>query len=53
MAKNTGLGGRNGAVSNRVQKYNPLTDKWDKFTRDGHYIKTKSDRQPWKGISKS
>jgi len=52
MAKNTGLGRRNGAVADRVQKYNPLTDKWDKYNRDGDYIKTKSDSKPWKGISK-
>lgn len=52
LAKNTGIGRRNGAVANRMQKYNPLTGRWDKFTRDGHYIKTKSDSRPWKGIPK-
>ncbi len=52
MAKNTGLGRRIGAVADRVQRYNPVSGKWDKFTRDGHYLKTKSDGSPWKGIPK-
>lgn len=45
--------GRQGAVRNRVQYYNPKTNKWVKADRDSHtFLNVKSDGTPFKGVTK-
>lgn len=53
MAKNTGNGHRNGAVTDRTQVYNPKTDQWAKRdTNTGKIIDVKKDGEPFKGVAK-
>ncbi len=53
MAKNTGNGHRNGAVTDRSQVYNPKTDQWVKRdTNTGEFIDVKQDGEPFKGVAK-
>jgi hypothetical protein len=53
MAKNTGQNYRKGAVSNRSQVYNPLTEKWVKRdTETGKFLGQKSDGTAFKGVAK-
>ncbi len=55
IAKNppTGDGHRKGAVKDRSQTYNPVTEQWVK--RDattGEFMDVKSDGTPFKGVKK-
>ena len=54
MAKNPPKGpGRRGAVKDRSQFYNPLTERW--YKRDdstGKIMDGKSDAKPFKGVRK-
>lgn len=44
---------RNGAVRDRSQTYNPHNDRWVKRDKDtGKFIDQKSDKKPFKGITK-
>jgi hypothetical protein len=44
---------RNGAVKDRSQTHNPLTDRWVKRDTDtGRFIDQKSDDKPFKGVRK-
>ncbi len=54
MAKNTGSGFRQGAVSGRSQTYNPKTDSYVKRdTSTGRFIDQKtSSNTPFKGVTK-
>lgn len=54
MAKNgqVGDGHRNGAVRERSQVYNPKTETWTKRGPDGRFMDTKSDGNPFKGVTK-
>ena len=55
MAKNppAGDGHRIGAVRNRSQTHNPKTDRWVKRDKEtGQFIDQKSDRKPFKGVTK-
>lgn len=55
MAKNgkVGDGHRNGAVTGRVQYYNPQNSKWVKVdTNTGKFIDVKSSGTPFKGVTK-
>lgn len=54
MAKNTGVGHRDGAVKDRSQTYNPKTESWVKRDSDtGKFIDQKtSNDKPFKGVSK-
>lgn len=55
MAKNgtTGDGHRNGAVKDRVQYHNPLTNQWVKVdTNTNKFIDVKQDGTPFKGVTK-
>lgn len=55
MARNgkVGDGHRNGAVRNRTQTYNPKTRRWVKRDSDtGKFMDGKSDRKPFKGVTK-
>lgn len=55
MAKNppAGDGHRMGAVRNRSQTHNSKTDRWVKRDKDtGQFIDQKSDRKPFKGVTK-
>lgn len=50
MAKNTGEGKRNGAVKNRTQTYNPVTDQHVKRDRTtGQFIDAKKGK--YKGVT--
>jgi hypothetical protein len=51
MAKNTGKGYRQGAVSGRSQIYNPKTQTHIKRdTSTGRFMDAKSDAKPFKGV---
>lgn len=58
MAKNTGDDHRIGSVDDRTQVKNPATGKWQKRNRKdgdpdaGQFMDTKSDGEPFKGVSK-
>jgi hypothetical protein len=53
MAKNTGKGYRKGAVDNRSQTFNPVTEQWVKRDSDtGRFLNVKQDGDPFKGIRK-
>lgn len=53
MAKNTGKGYRQGAVDNRSQVFNPLTQQWVKRDSDtGRFLDVKQDSKPFKGVRK-
>ncbi len=55
IAKNppTGDGHRKGAVKDRSQTYNPVTEQWVKRdTTTGKFMDVKSDGTPFKGIRK-
>ena len=55
MAKNAPLGDgrRIGAVRDRSQVHNPLTDRWTKRnTVTGRFIDQKADSKPFKGVRK-
>lgn len=53
MAKNTGEGYRQGAVTDRTQTQNPQTGDWTKRDReDGEFMDVKEDGEPFKGIAK-
>jgi len=53
MAKNTGKGSRRGAVKNRSQVYNPVTEQWTKRNRKtGQFMGGKQNGQPFKGVPK-
>lgn len=48
-----GDGHRNGAVRERSQVYNPVTDHWTKRdTNNGQFIDQKADNKPFKGVRK-
>jgi hypothetical protein len=48
-----GDGHRNGAVRERSQTFNPLTDQWVKRdTETGRFIGVKKNGDPFKGIRK-
>ncbi len=51
MAKNTGKGYRQGAVTGRSQSYNPTTKTHTKRdTSTGRFMDGKSDGTPFKGV---
>ncbi|GAA5032577.1 hypothetical protein ACFQRL_04340 [Microbacterium fluvii] len=51
MAKNTGEGYRQGAVTGRSQSYNPTTKTHTKRdTSTGRFMDSKSDGTPFKGV---
>ena len=53
MAKNTGKGYRRGAVDNRSQVYNPVTEQWIKRNSEtGQFMDGKQDGEPFKGVRK-
>ncbi len=53
MAKNTDNGYRRGAVDNRSQVFNPVTNQWVKRdTNTGRFIDVKQDGKPFKGVRK-
>ena len=55
MAKNKPYGDnrRIGAVKDRSQTYNPVTDKWIKRDTDtGRFMDVKQDGEPFKGVRK-
>jgi hypothetical protein len=55
MAKNgkTGDGHRVGAVRERSQTYNPVTEKWVKRdSNTGRFMDQKADNKPFKGVRK-
>jgi hypothetical protein len=55
MATNppTGDGHRNGAVRDRSQTYNPVTQQWVKRdTETGRFMDVKKDGDPFKGVRK-
>lgn len=53
MAKNTGKGYRKGAVDNRSQTFNPVTEQWVKRDSDtGRFLNVKQDGDPFKGVRK-
>ncbi len=53
MAKNTGKGYRRGAVDNRSQTYNPVTDQWVKRNAEtGQFMDVKQNCEPFKGVRK-
>lgn len=47
-----GDGHRNGAVRDRSQVYNPVTDHWTKRGPDGQFMDQKADHEPFKGVRK-
>jgi hypothetical protein len=47
-----GDGHRNGAVRDRTQVYNPVTECWTKRRPDGTFMDVKSDGDPFKGVRK-
>ena len=53
MAKNTGKGYRQGAVTNRSQTYNPVTEQWvERNATTGQFINVKQNGEPFKGVRK-
>jgi hypothetical protein len=53
MAKNTGQGYRQGAVTGRTQVHNPKTDTWVKRDADtGRFMDGKTGSDPFKGVRK-
>jgi hypothetical protein len=52
MAKNTGKGKRIGLIRNRFQKFNPLTERWDKYDAHGNYVGSKTTGGAFKSIVK-
>jgi len=55
MAKNgkVGDGHRNGAVKQRSQTFNPITERWTKRDSEtGRFMDQKSDENPFKGVRK-
>jgi len=53
MAKNTGNGYRHGAVDNRSQTYNPVTEQWVKRDAEtGWFMDVKQNGEPFKGVRK-
>lgn len=55
MATNppTGDGHRNGAVRDRSQTYNPVTEQWVKRDAEtGRFMDVKKDGEPFKGVTK-
>lgn len=53
MAKNTGKDRRIGAVKDRSQTFNPVTDEWTKRdTETGKFMDGKKDGKPFKGVTK-
>ena len=53
MAKNTGVGHRDGAVKDRSQVRNPKTNHWTKRDADsGKFMDGKADQAPFKGVKK-
>jgi len=53
MAKNgkTNDGHREGAVKQRSQTFNPITERWVKRdTESGMFIDQKSDNKPFQGV---
>lgn len=47
-----GDGHRNGPVKDRTQAFNPKNDRWVKRGPDGKFMDQKSDKRPFKGITK-
>ncbi len=55
MAKNppTGDNARRGAIRDRSQTYNPVTENWTKRDTDsGRFMDQKKDGTPFKGVRK-
>lgn len=55
MAKNAPYGdnARKGAVKERTQTYNPMTEQWVIRDSDtGRFIDVKQDGKPFKGVTK-
>lgn len=53
MAKNTGKGFRKGAVDNRSQVFNPVTEQWVKRDSDtGRFLDVKQNGDRFKGVRK-
>lgn len=55
MAKNAPIGdnARRGAVRDRSQVYNPVTENWTKRdSGSGRFIDQKKDGEPFKGVRK-
>ncbi len=55
MAKNSPVGdnARRGAVRDRSQVYNPVTENWTKRSSDsGRFMDQKKDGDPFKGVRK-
>lgn len=55
MAKNPPIGdnARRGAIRDRSQVHNPLTDNWTKRdTGNGRFMDQKKDGDPFKGVRK-
>lgn len=55
MAKNAPIGdnARKGAVRDRTQVFNPLTQNWTKRdTGNGRFMDQKQDDEPFKGVRK-
>ena len=54
MAKNPPKGpGRRGAIKDRSQFYNPVTDRWQKRDKDnGQIMDVKANDTPFKGVRK-
>jgi len=55
MAKNAPVGdnARRGAVRDRSQTYNPVTETWTKRDTDnGRFMDQKQDGMPFKGVRK-
>jgi hypothetical protein len=51
VAKNTGEGGRKGAVKDRVQTLNPVSGRYVKIdTQTGRIIEQKKSAGPYKGV---
>lgn len=51
MAKNTGKGFRQGAVSGRSQSFNPTSKTYTKRdTSTGRFMDGKADGSPFKGV---
>jgi hypothetical protein len=58
MAKDTGKGYRKGAVKNRTQTKNPVTNDWTKRNgtkgskHKGEFMDVKGGGKPFKGVAK-
>jgi hypothetical protein len=53
MAKNTGVGFRQGSVKDRTQTQNPQNGNWTKRDTDtGRFLDQKAGGKPFKGIAK-